>query len=114
VQILRDKSVVLPIGGQDVTRALELLLKERRVDQVHSALDFDPLVVESIKVGVVFCVLVFVLHLLFLLHLCYYYIYLLHLYFFYIFVTTSLLYYHGFFDVLRHFFVIFSLSESFL
>lgn len=49
LNILRDKAVVLQVGGQDVTRALELLLKQRRSDQVYRTSDFDPLVVEDIK-----------------------------------------------------------------
>ncbi|XP_063684843.1 actin-3-like isoform X1 [Bolinopsis microptera] len=49
LNILRNKAVVLQVGGQDVTRALELLLKQRRADQVYRTSDFDPLVVEDIK-----------------------------------------------------------------
>ncbi|KAL5269388.1 hypothetical protein ACHWQZ_G003020 [Mnemiopsis leidyi] len=49
LNILRDKAVMLPVGGQDVTRALELFLKHTRADQVYSICDFDQLVVEDIK-----------------------------------------------------------------
>ena len=50
MNILRDKAVVLPVGGQDVTKALELYLKHLRAKQVYSIHDFDQLVVEQIKV----------------------------------------------------------------
>ena len=43
---------MLPVGGQDVTRALELFLKHTRADQVYSICDFDQLVVEDIKVRI--------------------------------------------------------------
>ena len=48
---MRDKVVVLPVGGEHVTRTLELLLKERRTDQVYHPRDFHPLVIEDIKVS---------------------------------------------------------------